>query len=146
VDDEGNEFRNSEQYMMYRKAKLFGDDDMATLILTQSSPKEVKALGRKVKPFDDDTWRTHARNIVADGLRLKFAQNEHMKATLLSTGTKVLVEASPFDNIWGIGLSEKKALKMHSEKWPGTNWLGECLMRVRDEFRAAEDESSEDAL
>lgn len=128
---DGNiKFYNSEQYMMYHKAKLFGDDEKSEEILKISDPREVKKKGREVKNFNQDIWNENAMDIVYSGCLLKFNQNKEIKEVLLSTKNKVLAEASPYDNIWGIGISAKEAKE--GKEWRGTNWLGKCLMRVRD--------------
>jgi ribA/ribD-fused uncharacterized protein len=101
---------NSEQYMMWRKAELFGDAEMAAAILQERNPGKVKALGRRVRNFDKDKWDAVARQCVRDGVVLKFRQNAALRDVLLATGEKMMVEASPTDAIWGIGLSEERAL------------------------------------
>ena len=133
VDPDGITFSNSEQYMMYQKAKLFQDETQAQAILQNPDPATAKKMGRKVKNFDPETWNKNAREIVYEGCLLKFSQNEEIKDFLLSTGNQVLAEASPYDQIWGIGIDIKKAINGIS--WRGTNWLGECLMRVRATLR-----------
>jgi ribA/ribD-fused uncharacterized protein len=133
VDSNAITFSNSEQYMMYHKAKLFGDNSKAEEILQTSDPSKAKKMGREVRNFDPDIWNKNARDIVYSGCLLKFSQNEEIKNFLLSTGDSVLVEASPYDQIWGIGISVKQATK--GVQWRGTNWLGECLMRVRNTLR-----------
>ena len=117
---------------MHKKALLFNDMDTAHKILQETNPKKIKQLGRKVKSFDAKIWNENAQDVVYRGLLLKFSQNEWMKTYLLSTSNKRLVEASPSDKIWGIGMSQKHALNTSEMDWPGTNWLGKCLERVRD--------------
>ena len=129
VDENGNQFYHSEQYMMYQKAILFKDLQKAKEILETESPKIAKQKGRQVKNFVKEVWDANARDIVFKGCLLKFSQNEDMKSYLLSTGNRHLAEASPFDRIWGIGIGLKKASDGH--EWRGRNWLGECLMKVR---------------
>jgi ribA/ribD-fused uncharacterized protein len=133
-DDYGNLFHNSEQYMMWRKAVLFNDAEMASKILEvkNGDPKICKALGRTVKNFNQDIWNTHAKKIVKDGCYYKFTQNKDLKTKLLATKGKQLVEASPFDKIWGIGMSSNNPNATFPSKWKGTNWLGICLDDVRD--------------
>ena len=132
VDENGQLFCNTEQFMMYHKALLFGDNDMATKILAEPDPKKIKRMGRQVKNFDPEIWNSKARDIVYSGCLLKFSQNPELKQFILSTGNRLLVEASSYDKIWGIGLSEEQAKSVPQEQWPGTNWLGECLMKVRE--------------
>lgn len=128
-------YYNTEQWMMYWKACLFKDNEIATQILKTSDPKTIKALGRQVKGFRWEVWEQNARSIVYEGCLLKFSQNPSLKRLLLSTGDKLLVEASPYDKLWGIGLDEYTALKTPKPEWPGKNWLGICLMAIRDHLR-----------
>lgn len=130
---DGVKFNTAEQYMMYSKAMLFDDKEVADAIMRTTNPREQKALGRQVRGFDLDTWNTHARYFVTKGNIAKFTSTEELKNILLDTGDKVLVEASPEDRIWGIGYAEDVALENKAD-W-GTNWLGLCLMEARDEIR-----------
>lgn len=131
VDGEGRVFENSEQYLMYRKAVLFEDEAAAAACLQNSSPAFVKRKGRKVRGFDDAVWKQQARGIMEEGCYMKFSQNEDMRDALLHTGEAVLAEAAPKDCLWGIGLSAGKARSVPQSLWPGSNWLGEVLVRVR---------------
>lgn len=132
---DGTEYRWVEQYMMSKKALLFGDGVTNKKIMEADNPKECKTLGRKVKPFDSALWNEKKFDIVYEGIKAKFEQNSDIKEVLLETGDAVLVEASPFDKIWGIGLGSKKAKGIPPEEWPGENLLGKALMKVRDDFR-----------
>ena len=123
-------YLTTEQYMMAKKAQLFKDDESYISIMNSSNPNDAKLLGRKVKNFNQDIWNKNAKNIVICGCYLKFTENESLKAFLLSTGNRHLVEASPYDKIWGIGISLLAAKS--GKPWNGTNWLGECLMKVRE--------------
>lgn len=123
-------FENAEQYMMWRKAIVFGDTDVAWKILATTNPKEIKALGREVKNFDDKIWGNVRFDVVFMGNLYKFTQNPELKEALLNT-KGILVEASPYDKIWGIGLSEADARKTSPESWPGKNLLGVALTRLR---------------
>lgn len=127
-------FTHAEQYMMYRKAKMFGDTEIMQQILASSNPKEQKALGRKVKNFDANAWEKEAKNIVYTGNYHKFTDNPVLLRMLMSTKGTTLVEASPYDKIWGIGLSEEDAKKTPSSQWPGKNWLGEVLTTLRNDL------------
>lgn len=128
--ENGVTFPTAEHYMMYQKAKLFGDKGAMKAILEADTPKKAKELGRHVKHFRPDVWEKHCREIVAQGNYLKFSQNKELGHYLNRTGKAILVEASPYDKIWGIGISREDAEK--GVDWQGTNWLGEALMRVRD--------------
>jgi len=121
-----------EQYMMHQKALLFGDYASATQIMKCESPRDQKALGRKVSGFDQHIWDERKFDIVVAGNLLKFRQNMTCQRFLIRTADKILVEASPYDRIWGIGLSEEDARLMDPSEWPGQNLLGKALMLVRE--------------
>lgn len=135
TNKEGFIFQTNEHYMMWRKAMLFNDQLNATKIINSENPKIAKSIGRQVKNFDDDIWKENAKSIVLEGLILKFSQNKKLAELLISTKNKFLVEASPYDKIWGIGLNESNAKKIPIEQWPGLNWLGECLMDARHKLK-----------
>lgn len=122
----------AEQFMMAEKARIMGDEVTRREILKTSDPKEIKALGRMVRNFDEKKWDEHKYNVVALGNLHKFQQNPQLKDFLLSTGSKVLVEASPYDVIWGIGYAEDAPECKNPEKWRGQNLLGIALMQVRN--------------
>lgn len=121
-----------EQFMMHRKALLFGDAEAAGKIMMAWAPKEHKALGRQVKGFDEAIWREHREQIVLAGALAKFGQNEDLLKRLLGTGQKLLVEASPYDTLWGIGMSKDDPRATNPGQWPGQNLLGKILCRARD--------------
>ena len=136
--------------MMYQKALLFSDPDVAAKILLASHPREVKYLGRQVHNFSEPLWHAHREAIVRKGSLLKFTrpvdredgwwvgqEGQDLKAMLLGTGERELVEASPMDRIWGIGFGEAKAGTVGRQKW-GLNLLGKALMVVRGELREAD--------
>ena len=127
-------YRNTEQYMMAQKAKLFGDDEIFEKILQTTSPKEIKALGRLVKNYQDDIWIEHRYKIVLRGNVEKFSQNVELKQFLLHTSNKVIVEASPYDKVWGIGLSADDGNAEKPLQWKGLNLLGFALMDVRKQL------------
>jgi ribA/ribD-fused uncharacterized protein len=120
-----------EQFMMYSKAMLFSCTDIAEQVLQTSDPKTQKALGRKVRNFDAAIWDAKRLNIVTVGCREKFAQNPRLRDLLIATGTRHLVEASPYDRVWGIGLRETDAKAENPAQWIGQNLLGEALMAAR---------------
>ncbi len=128
-------FLTAEHYMMAGKARLFGDEEMYRAILASASPGEAKDLGRKVRNFDQRVWEAHRLSIVAEGSYLKFSQHEDLKAFLLSSQDRVLVEASPRDRIWGIGLGKDNPDAEHPDRWRGKNLLGFCLMEARDRIQ-----------
>ena len=120
--------------MMAEKAKLFGDSEARDKILQSKHPKQAKELGRMVLGFQDDVWTEKRSEIVVDGNRAKFLQNEDLKEFLIQTRNRILVEASPVDKIWGIGLAEDDLNIENPLKWKGLNLLGFALMEVRDEL------------
>jgi ribA/ribD-fused uncharacterized protein len=124
-------FRTAEHFMMYRKAKLFGDEKAAADILGAPNPGAVKALGRAVRGFDQGVWEAHRRSIVVEGNLAKFSQSDPLREFLLSTGKRVLVEASPVDRIWGVGLAADHEHIENPLEWRGLNLLGFALMDVR---------------
>lgn len=124
-----------EQYMMASKAQLFGDEEIRKEILACSDQKRIKALGRKVRGFDQKVWDRFKYPIVLSGNWCKFSQNRKLREFLLSTGDSVLVEASPYDAIWGIRLSASAPEANDPQTWRGRNLLGFALMEVRDELR-----------
>jgi len=127
-------YLTAEQYMMHQKALLFGDKEIADEVMKVTHPKDHKMLGRRVKGYDEAIWKRACIGIVYKGNLAKFTQNEDLKAELLNTGNKVLVEASPIDFIWGIELGEKDPKAENPAEWRGTNLLGFTLMLVRNEL------------
>lgn len=124
-----------EQWMMAEKARVFGDADALRAILATDDPGRQKAIGRGVRGFDGAVWARVCRGVVFAGNRLRFEQNEDDRELLLSTGERTLVEASPTDRIWGIGLAMDDPRVHEPAQWQGTNWLGVALMQVRDVLR-----------
>ncbi|AYV87032.1 MAG: NADAR family protein [Sylvanvirus sp.] len=129
--EDSMQFVCSEQYLMYHKSLLFNDPDTASLVLNESIPSKIKAYGRQVKGFDEKIWKEFRFQIMVKGCYLKFSQNETLKEILLYTQDLELVEASPTDRIWGIGLDRKTAEQHGREAWKGLNLLGKALMVVR---------------
>jgi ribA/ribD-fused uncharacterized protein len=128
---EGLLYATAEHYMMAEKARLFGDEVMRQKILNSPHPNTAKKLGREVVKFDEEIWREYRLDIVLCGNEAKFSQNDNLKAYLLSTQEQILVEASPMDRIWGIGLARDDPRAVNPEKWRGLNLLGFALMDVR---------------
>ncbi|RZJ64664.1 MAG: NADAR family protein [Flavobacterium sp.] len=131
-DADGQQYPTAEHYMMAGKAKLFNDYETLEEILKSETSNQAKSLGRKVKNFDPQLWDEQKYEIVKQGNLLKFSQNEEFKEFLLSTNDKVLVEASPYDTIWGIGMLETDQKAKNPVLWNGENLLGFALMEVRD--------------
>jgi ribA/ribD-fused uncharacterized protein len=128
------DFSCGEQFMMYAKARQFGDLEVASKILLSHDPMEQKRLGRQVKGFDKAIWDGRCRHTVYVGSRERFTQNEFAYDLLLSTQGTELVEAAPRDNIWGVGLSENDPRIDDPRNWKGTNWLGQVLTKLRDDL------------
>jgi ribA/ribD-fused uncharacterized protein len=129
-----NTFNCAEQYMMHGKAVLMGDAESAAKILAAAHPRQHKALGRKVTPFDDAAWKRERVAIVRAGNHAKFTQNTELLEKLLATKGTTLVEASPYDKIWGIGLAATDARANDPAQWKGQNLLGKILTELRDEL------------
>ena len=134
-------FVNAEQFMMYSKAVLFKDADAAYRIMESNNPAEQKALGRQVENFDVETWNgavgpmlPKAWTVVKKGSLNKFSQNPELLKVLADTVGTTLVEASLYDKIWGIGLSEDDPARYKRKNWLGTNWLGRILTDIRFEL------------
>lgn len=128
-------FNCAEQAMMYAKACLFKDLDTAEKILKETNPRFQKDLGRLVKNYDDVIWNKKRFEIIKMINYYKFSQNEALKEFLLSTGDHIICEASPWDKIWGIGLSTTDSRTFNVETWEGRNLLGRVLMSVRETLR-----------
>lgn len=131
---DGINFSCSEQEFMYRKAKLFEDEEIARQILASSNPKIIKALGRKVRGFDAQIWDNVRYDIMYTACYYKFSQNQKAKEALLTYKGKEFVEASPYDKIWGIGLREGDYRAINPLQWKGQNLLGKILTRLSNEL------------
>lgn len=129
---DGKVFNCGEQYMMYVKALIFNDTHTASLIMSSSNPKEIKALGRKVQNFDNYVWDKCKYRVMKTGLLARFKQDKRARTELLSHKGKIFVEASPYDKIWGIGYEAKDALS-NIDNW-GENLLGKILTEISEEL------------
>tara|TARA_B100001175_G_scaffold109851_1_gene93311 strand:+ start:985 stop:1479 length:495 start_codon:yes stop_codon:yes gene_type:complete len=129
-------FNCSEQYFMYYKCITFDptNEKLLNMILKETNPVKIKALGRKVQNFDESIWNSKKYFIMLNGLYYKFSQNPLLKDTLLKTDNKILYEAAPRDKIWGIGFSAEKAVNIDISKY-GSNLLGIALMELRTKFK-----------
>lgn len=132
---DGKKYNCAEQYMMAGKARLFKDWATEAKIMAAETPKEQKSLGRTVQPFDETLWDHCAKTIVYTGNYFKFTQNNSFFNQLLDTDGFTLVEASPFDKIWGIGLAESDPRALSRDTWLGTNYLGEILTNLREDLK-----------
>jgi ribA/ribD-fused uncharacterized protein len=135
----GVQYTCAEQYMMAQKARLFLDDVSLAKIMATDSPSEQKALGKRVKGFVKEQWEAVARDVVMRGSLAKFTSSIELYTDLLETEGTLLVEASPTDRIWGIGLSEYDEDCHDVSKWRGTNWLGQVLTDLREMLILARD-------
>jgi ribA/ribD-fused uncharacterized protein len=134
LGEDGLEYNCSEQYMMAEKARIFNDGTVREMILAAKDPRDQKELGRKVSGFDTVEWGKHAKEVVYRACYHKFTQNPKLMANLMETAGTLLVEASPYDKIWGIGIGEDDPARLDPKKWKGTNWLGEILTKLREDL------------
>lgn len=132
---DGVTYCTAEQYMMAEKAKLFGDEEIRQQILKTRNARTQKQLGRKVANFDKDIWDQRCMEIVVEGNYNKFTQNTNLLALLMDHVNRTVVEASPFDKIWGIGLAPDDDRVLDESKWLGENRLGKCLNLVIDRIQ-----------
>jgi len=133
-DVENIHYATAEHFMMAEKARTFGDKEALAQILSASTPEEVKKIGRRVKNFNADVWTKRSIEVVLQGNIAKFSQNRHLGEWLRVSGSHVLVEASPEDAIWGIGLHRDDPRANNPAIWPGKNLLGFAIMTVRDQL------------
>jgi ribA/ribD-fused uncharacterized protein len=122
--------------MMAAKALLFGDTETAARIRAAPHPRAAKELGRQVLGFDEQRWAERRFDLVVTGNLAKFGQHVELRDFLLGTGSRILVEASPFDRIWGTGLAADHEYSTNPGGWPGLNLLGFALMEVRRQLRS----------
>jgi ribA/ribD-fused uncharacterized protein len=144
VNDTMCHFHNTEQYFMYMKAIVFGDEEIAKQILADGDPKKVKALGRKVQNYDEQVWNEKRYQVMLKANVAKFSQNEDLKQLLLSPEYKGhgFVEASPYDKVWGVRMYESNPDIDDETKWKGLNLLGKVLDETRRIIK--EDDAIED--
>lgn len=133
-NDNLNKFNCSEQYFMYWKARFFKDYEIASLILKEKVPYNQKKLGRKVRNYNDSLWDKNREYYMYQANKCKYLQNEGLLKILLDTYPKQLVEASPYDKIWGIGLAENNPMIHDESKWKGLNLLGKVLTNLRNDI------------
>ena len=125
----------ADQFMMASKARLFVDDTALSAILATKDPREQKRLGRHVRLFDPELWRSECEHIVLHSNLAKFSQNEEMRLALIQTGDRRLAEASPHDTLWDIGLSARDPRASSPDSWCGQNLLGQALENAREILR-----------
>ena len=132
IQVEEKTFPTTEHYFMFHKALSMDDQTTANRILRAKTPSEVKSLGRQVKNFNEKLWVENREKIMFNALLLKAKQYPLIKEKLLETCGKVIVEASPYDTVWGIGLNKESEKSNHPECWKGKNLLGKAWMKVRE--------------
>ena len=143
---DGVQYHTAEQYMMAQKALLMGDKSTCEKIMASDNPKDYKALGREVQPFDAELWNRAKYGVVLKGNLAKFSQNPELFAFLDSTGNSILVEGSPYDDIWGVKLGIDDPRIMNPNEWQGENLLGFALMEARDILRERQQNKTEEAI
>jgi ribA/ribD-fused uncharacterized protein len=124
-------FNCSEQLFMMEKALFFNDYEAAFFMAACENGGSVKAIGRKVLNFDEKAWYDVSYEKMLMACKAKFAQNAVLAEQLKATGERIIVEASPTDLIWGVGLHEDDPLILNERNWRGENRLGRVLMEVR---------------
>lgn len=132
---DGEFFKTAEHFMMAAKARLFGDEARRALVLEADSPGAAKAHGRAVRDFDQSVWEQEREAIVTAGSVAKFGADPELRAYLIGTGDRVLVEAAPRDRIWGVGMGRQDPDIERPDRWRGLNLLGFALMRARARLR-----------
>lgn len=135
---DGTRYATAEHWMMAGKARLFDDDAALAKVLANDDPGAAKAAGRGVRDFDEARWLERRFDLVVEGNLAKFSQHPDLRRFLLSTGDRVLVEASPVDAIWGIGLAATDPCATEPAQWRGLNLLGFALMVVRERLAATD--------
>ncbi len=134
---DGELFTNSEQIFMYIKAKFFGDENKAgEIVRLGSNPAIAKKLGREVSGYDEEAWSASRFDAMYAAVKAKFESDRVLSRQLMETDTKTLVEASPVDIIWGVGIHEKDDSILDENNWKGQNLLGKVLMKVRTEIQS----------
>jgi len=127
---------------MFLKAKTFGDSIIADAIVANQDPKYCKSLGRRINGYSEEVWGLKRYDAMLDACFAKFHQNARLGRLLLATGDKELVEASPYDKVWGIGLAPNNPDALNRTKWKGSNLLGQVLMDVRTLLRHLEEQKN----
>jgi hypothetical protein len=135
IIEEGTEYNSTEQLMMAEKARVFKDEICINKILLSDSPYVIKKLGSEIQNFNQKIWDDLKFEVLVKGNYYKFKQNKSLQQFLLSTNDIIIVQASPLDKIWGIGLDENNPLTLNPNIWKGENLLGFALMKVRDQIR-----------
>lgn len=146
IDAEGHHFATSEHYYHFKKAEIFDDQETMAKILQTTDPGKAKALGRKVKNFDESFWSSCSVDMMQMVNLAKYKQNPDIRKVLLDTEDLILAEASPIDKIWGIGMKSTDPGAHNPSNWKGQNLLGMVLMRVREQLRKEQESSSTNVM
>lgn len=133
---DGIEYNCVEQAMMAAKARRFGDAATEAKIMASPYPKAQKGFGRAVRGYDDAAWTAARYDVVLRATIEKYRQNAALLARILTTGTRTFGEASPYDDVWGIGCGVGDPRARDRARWPGQNLLGQALTAARDRLRA----------
>ncbi len=141
---DGITYATAEHWMMAGKARLFDDAEAERRVLDASHPKQAKDAGRTVRGFDEETWLRHRFSLVVEGNVHKFGHHPELRDYLLGTGSRVLVEASPVDRVWGIGLAADDERAADPARWRGLNLLGFALMEARQRLISARGSTAAD--
>ncbi|MFV0133370.1 NADAR family protein [Streptomyces sp. HMX87] len=134
---DGAAYATAEHWMMAGKARLFEDAEAERRVLAAAHPAEAKKAGRLVRGFDEETWARERFGIVVEGSVHKFGSDPALREFLVNTGDRVLVEASPLDRVWGVGLAADDEAAADPERWRGANLLGFALMAARERLRGS---------
>lgn len=124
-------FKDSETAFMWRKAVYFKDYQIAGEILNSKHPNHAKSLGRKVKGFNDEQWSKVRFDIMKEVVSDKVNQFDDLNEFIKKYKHKKFVEASPYDNIWGVKLNEHNPKILNEENWNGLNLLGEVYDEIK---------------
>lgn len=133
---DGFDYSCGEQRMMHCKAALFGDLAASERVLASPSPWSQKQIGRSIRGYDEAVWEDDRMPMMIEIVFQKAIQDDSTRAHLMATGTAVIVEASPHDPVWGIGLSENDPASLDPSLWKGRNLLGRAWMAAREHIRA----------
>jgi ribA/ribD-fused uncharacterized protein len=134
ISYKGLKFSSAEKFMMFKKAELFQDLEILEVILELEIPRNIKTIGKVIRNFNDEIWDKHKLDIVTEGNYLKFLQNPDLYSFIEEHKEKIIVEASPVDKIWGIGLHFNNPDCLDDTKWQGQNLLGKAIMRAREQL------------
>lgn len=135
---DGVTYATAEHWMMAGKARLFGDVEAERRAVAAPHPKAAKTIGRQVRGFDEQRWVDARFELIVRGNVAKFGAHDDMRAFLLGTGDRVLVEASPLDRLWGVGLAADDERAGDPQRWRGLNLLGFALMEARSRLGSAD--------